>query len=55
MITDTNKPINENERIVCFSNEYTNFCYEAWNFKTGALAVSLKNSIEFLIHRGADK
>lgn len=28
MITDTNKPINENERIVCFSNEYTNFCYE---------------------------
>lgn len=27
----------------------------AWNLKTGAVAVSLKNSIEFLIHRGADK
>lgn len=44
MITDTNKPINENERIVCFSNEYTKFCYEiGFEFKNwGSRSVSKK-------------
>lgn len=44
MITDTNKPINENERIVCFSNEYTKFCYEiGFEFKNwGISSVSKK-------------